>query len=117
MEIIEAIILGIIQGATEFLPISSSGHLLLLPSLFNLKEPDLTAIAVAHQGPRLAVLIYFRHDLWQIIKAVAEGIKIRQPMVTAEARLGWYIVLGSLVFGCGLAQFLKARGQKADGRI
>ncbi len=96
MTIIEAIILGIIQGATEFLPISSSGHLLLVPSLFNLSEPNLNAIAIAHQGTLLAILVYFRHDLWAILKGVVIGLRNRQPMATVEARTGWYIAAGTI---------------------
>jgi undecaprenyl-diphosphatase len=94
--IIEAIILGIIQGTTEFLPISSSGHLLLVPSLFNLSEPNLNGIAIAHQGTLLAILVYFRVDLWAILKGVAHGLRNRQPMETVESRLGWYIAVGTI---------------------
>jgi undecaprenyl-diphosphatase len=93
---LEAIILGIIQGATEFLPISSSGHLILIPSILNLDEPNLSAIAIAHQGTLLAVLIYFRHDLWQILRAVIAGLRSRAPMAEKESRLGWYIALGTV---------------------
>lgn len=96
MTIIEAIILGIVQGATEFLPISSSGHLLLVPSLFNLSEPNLNAIAIAHQGTLLAILVYFRVDLWSILKGVAHGLRNRRPMETVESRLGWYIAAGTI---------------------
>ena len=96
MTVIEAIILGIIQGATEFLPISSSGHLILIPSIFDLDEPNLNAIAIAHQGTLLAVLIYFRHDLWRIIRAVIAGLRIRQPLAETDSRLGWYIAAGSV---------------------
>ena len=88
MTFIEAIILGIIQGATEFLPISSSGHLILIPSIFNLDEPNLNAIAIAHQGTLLAVLIYFRHDLWSILKSVLAGLRSRKPLAETESRLG-----------------------------
>jgi undecaprenyl-diphosphatase len=94
--IIEAIILGIVQGATEFLPISSSGHLLLVPSLFNMAEPNLNAIAIAHQGTLLAILVYFRRDLWAILKGVVQGLRDRQPTATFEARLGWYIAVGTI---------------------
>jgi undecaprenyl-diphosphatase len=93
---IEAILLGIVQGATEFLPISSSGHLLLIPAIFNLAEPDLNAIAFAHQGTLLAVLVYFRRELWSILSAVLHGVRRRQPMDTTDSRLGWYIVVGTI---------------------
>lgn len=96
MEIIEAIFLGFIQGATEFLPISSSGHLVLIPSLFGLSEPNLNIIAIAHLGTLLAVLVYFRRDLWQIIVAVLDGLRRRQWLGTTDARIGWYIAFGSI---------------------
>lgn len=109
MNIIEAILLGAVQGATEFLPISSSGHLLLVPSLFNLDEPDLNTVAIAHLGTLLAVLVYFRRDLWQISLAVIDGLRRRQPMSSDDSRLGWYIALGTLpavIAGLLLADFL-----------
>ncbi|MBK8903047.1 MAG: undecaprenyl-diphosphatase UppP [Anaerolineaceae bacterium] len=99
MSIIEALIIGIIQGATEFLPISSSGHLVLLPEVFNMTNPDLTLIGLVHAGTLLAVLIYFRQDLWNIVTAVLRGLPQRQPFAEADARLGWLIVVGSIPVG------------------
>lgn len=96
MSILEAIFLGILQGATEFLPISSSGHLVLIPAIFGLSQPSLTLIAIAHEGTLLAVLIYFRRELWQIIKAVITGLFQKDPFGSDDARLGWLIVLGSI---------------------
>jgi undecaprenyl-diphosphatase len=96
MSIIEAIILGVIQGATEFLPISSSGHLVLLPTIFNMMQPDLGMVGLVHLGSLLAVLIYFRRDLWHIITAVLVGLRDRKPMATPDSRLGWFIVVGSI---------------------
>jgi undecaprenyl-diphosphatase len=96
MSLFEAILLGIIQGISEFVPVSSSGHLLLVPDLFNLATPDLTLIAVSHIATILAVIIYFRRDLWQIVTAVIEGLRQREPMATTDARLGWYIAVGSI---------------------
>ena len=92
MSILEAIIIGIIQGATEFLPVSSSGHLVLLPEIFQMTNPDLTLIGLVHAGTLLAVLIYFRQDLWNIVTAVLRGLAQRQPFATTDARLGWFIV-------------------------
>jgi undecaprenyl-diphosphatase len=96
MTIIEAIILGIIQGATEFLPISSSGHLLLVPAIFNISEPDLNTTAIAHLGTLLAVIIYFRQDIWQSITAVLKGLAERRPFENDMSRLGWQILLGTI---------------------
>ncbi len=96
MSILEALFLGFLQGATEFLPISSSGHLVLLPAILNLSPPSLTLIAIAHEGTLLAVLIYFRRDIWAIIKAVLAGLVARDPMGDTESRLGWYIAVGSI---------------------
>lgn len=108
MSILEAIILGLIQGATEFLPVSSSGHLVLVPAVFGLAEPTLNVVAIAHLGTLLAVLIYFAKDLWQIATAVLRGIVQRDPMGDTHSRLGWYIVVGSIpaaVLGLTLADF------------
>lgn len=96
MTIIEAIILGIVQGATEFLPISSSGHMVLVPSIFNMTQPDLNAVAIAHLGTLLAVLIYFYKDLRDILAGTLSGIRKGALMGTTESRLGWYIVVGSI---------------------
>lgn len=96
MSIFEAIIVGIIQGATEFLPISSSGHLVLLPELFKMTLPDLTLIGLVHMGTLLAVLFYFRQDLWDIVTAVLRDLSKKQPLASTDARLGWFIVVGSI---------------------
>ncbi|MGH2535835.1 MAG: undecaprenyl-diphosphate phosphatase [Candidatus Promineifilaceae bacterium] len=96
MTLLEAIILGIVQGATEFLPISSSAHVIMIPSLLNLPEPGLEAISIAHLGTLLAVLIYFRRDLWAIAWAWLGSLRVRRPLVSSDSRLGWYILLGSL---------------------
>lgn len=96
MTLLEAIFLGIIQGATEFLPVSSSGHTVLLPALFDMPNPGLDLIAIAHQGTLLAVLVYFWRDLWEILRGVLRGIRQRALLEDADSRLGWYIVLGTI---------------------
>jgi undecaprenyl-diphosphatase len=99
MSIWEAILLGIVQGATEFLPISSDGHLVLVPEILNLTHPDLVFIGFVHLATLIAILVYFRKDLWAIIRAVLAGLLARRPLATTEARLGWYIVAGSILVG------------------
>ncbi|MCP4421702.1 MAG: undecaprenyl-diphosphate phosphatase [Chloroflexi bacterium] len=110
MSIFEAIIVGIIQGATEFLPISSSGHLVLLPQIFKMTPPDLTLIGLAHMGTLLAVLIYFRQDMWDIATAVLHDLSQRQPLASTNSRLGWFIVVGTIpiaIIGLPLANFFE----------
>ena len=88
MKLMEAILLGVIQGATEFLPISSSGHLVLLPEILGITRPGFYPMAgLVHAGTLLAVLIYFRRDIWAILTAVWRGLADRQPW--AEADLVW----------------------------
>jgi undecaprenyl-diphosphatase len=111
MTLLEAIFLGIIQGATEFLPISSSGHSILLPTLFNMPNPGLGLIAIAHQGTLLAVLIYFWRDLWRIFLGMLDGLRRRAPLAIPDSRLGWYILAGSIpaaVAGLLLEGFFEA---------
>ena len=101
MPIIHAIILGLVQGLSEFLPISSSGHLLLVPWLFNWHDFDNTAIEKAfdvalHLGTLVAVVGYFRRDL---VVYVREGLRLvihRERPTTPEGRLAWLLVLSSL---------------------
>lgn len=99
MSIFEALLIGIIQGISEFLPISSDGHLVLLPAIFGLAEPSLQAISIAHQGTLLAVLLYFYKDIWVIVQAVLKSIQNRDLMESSESRMGWYILVGTIPAG------------------
>ncbi len=96
MDIIQAIILGIVQGATEFLPISSSAHLVLVPWILGWDKPSLTFDLMTHYGTLLAVVIYYRNDLWAIIKGVFKGLGAGKPVGNPEAKLGWMLVLSTI---------------------
>lgn len=99
MDFLQSIILGIIQGITEFLPISSTAHLILLPALFGwVLDPQAVFVfdVLLQFGTVISVVIYFWKDLWGILKAVVAGLIVRKPFETAQARLGWIIVLGTV---------------------
>lgn len=106
MNPIEAVILGIVQGLTEFLPISSSAHVQIVQQLLgqsSMTKPALTAfIATIQLGTELAVVIYFWKDLTRIAKAFFRSIF--RGKKSADSKLGWLIILGSLpVVVIGLA--------------
>ncbi|MDQ2683477.1 MAG: UDP-diphosphatase, partial [Chloroflexota bacterium] len=70
MSVFEAFVLGLVQGLTEFLPISSSGHLIIVPWLLNWDTPGIAFDASLHLGTLVAVVVYFRHDLFRMILAI-----------------------------------------------
>jgi undecaprenyl-diphosphatase len=96
---LEAIFLGIVQGLTEFLPISSSAHIRIAGELFGTnQDPGATFTAITQIGTELAVLLYFRKDILRILKAWF-GQVIRRDLVGHEkidARMGWLIIIGTL---------------------
>ena len=96
MDALQAIVLGVVQGLTEFLPISSSGHLRIVPALFGWDDPGAAFTAVVQLGTMAAVLLYFRADLWRIGRAWLLSLRDREVRRTLDARLGWYIVLGTV---------------------
>lgn len=91
----EAVVLGIVQGLTEFLPISSSGHLRFVPELFGWGDPGAAFTAVIQFGTMAAVLVYFARDLWQIATTWLRSLVRPDLRGTRDARMGWYIVLGT----------------------
>ena len=104
MSSFQAIVLGIVQGLTEFLPISSTGHLRIVPAFAGWDDPGAAFTAVTQLGTMAAVLLYFRHDLWRILIAWVRSLGDREVRRTLDARLGWFIVLGTIPIGVfGLA--------------
>jgi undecaprenyl-diphosphatase len=96
MNLFQALILGLVQGATEFIPVSSSAHLVLVPWLFRWHEPGLPYDTIVHWGTLAAVLAFFWSDLLAMVRAVLSGLLRRDPLGTPEARLAWLIVLGTI---------------------
>ncbi len=113
MSVIQAIILGIVQGLTEFLPISSSGHLIIVPWLFGWESSGLSFDAALHLGTLIAVFGYFRHDILAMIRAIP--LALRHPLRVLRSsesevvpagdersvfgKLGLLIVVGSIPGG------------------
>lgn len=96
IDLLKAVVLGVIQGLTEFLPISSSAHLRIFPELFGWGDPGAAFTAVIQIGTELAVLIYFRKDIWRIGSAWVRSLSKAEYRGTFDARMGWFIIVGSL---------------------
>jgi len=103
MTIIQAILLGLLQGVTEFLPVSSTAHMAIVPQLFGMKDPGAAFSAVAQLGPIVAIIAYFRKDLVRyIVGIVRTKSPMKIPADDLDAKLGWYTLLGTIplaVFG------------------
>ena len=101
MSVLHAIILGIVQGLSEFLPISSSGHLILVPELFGWNEltrdPSLnkTFDVALHMGTLIAAVWYFRRDVWRYLLAALQTVKQRSVRTTDE-RIAWLLLLSAV---------------------
>lgn len=93
MTFFQLFILATLQGLTEFLPVSSSGHLVLLPKLLGEHDQGIIIDVALHVGTLLAVLIYYHRDIWSIGKNVLMGSRAPDPQMRA---LGWYIAAGSI---------------------
>ena len=104
MSLFEAIVLGITQGLTEFLPISSTAHLRIVPAFAGWEDPGAAFTAVTQLGTMAAVLLYFRADLARIARAWLRSLRDPAAREELDARMGWYIILGTIPIGIfGLA--------------
>ncbi|MGI8584956.1 MAG: undecaprenyl-diphosphate phosphatase [Thermoleophilaceae bacterium] len=102
MSIFEAIVLGIVQGITEFLPISSTAHLRVVPAFAGWPDPGAAFTAVTQLGTMLAVVIYFRRDLLRIVRTWSRSLREPELRSELDARLGWYLVIATIpisIFG------------------
>jgi undecaprenyl-diphosphatase len=91
----QAILLGILQGATEFLPISSSGHLVIVPHLLGWPDPGIFLDTMLHLGTLLAIIAYFWAELWRLVKAAVASLQ-RRSLADPQARLAWGIVVATI---------------------
>ncbi len=99
MDAFQAIVLGIVQGLTEFLPISSTGHLRIVPAFLGWEDPGAAFTAITQLGTMAAVLLYFRTDLWNIVRTWFLSLRNPELRGTLDARMGWYIGLGTIPIG------------------
>jgi undecaprenyl-diphosphatase len=102
MDYLDAVILGIVEGLTEFLPVSSTGHLTIAEKALGLEldDPAVTAYtAVIQMGAILAVVVYFARDIWRIATAWCRGLVNAEWRGHRDHRMGWYVIVGSIPVG------------------
>ena len=102
MNIFEAVLLGAVEGITEFLPVSSTGHLTILEKLlgYQIEATDITAFtAIIQSGAVLATVIFLRHDIARIVPAFLRGLVNAEQRQSPDYRFGWAVILGSIPIG------------------
>jgi len=104
MSILEAIVLGVVQGLTEFLPVSSTAHLRVVPAFFGWNDPGAAFSAVIQTGTLVAVCIALWTDIAALLRGTLAAALAGRPLSTPEARLGWLIIMGTIpIVAAGLA--------------
>lgn len=109
-KIIEGIIYGIIQGLTEFIPISSTAHIRILPAILHWDDPGAAYTAVIQIGTLIATLVYFRNDIGELIKGFFGALKTRDFITDPYARLSMLIIIGTIpisIFGLTLKKYIE----------
>lgn len=96
MSILEAIVLGLVQGLTEFIPISSTGHLKIVPELLGWGDPGAAVSAVIQFGTILAAIIYFARDIVRLIAGFFRGLITRKPFADDDSREAWYVIFATI---------------------
>jgi undecaprenyl-diphosphatase len=99
VDAVQAIVLGIVQGLTEYLPVSSTAHLRIVPAFMGWEDPGAAFTAVTQLGTMAAVLLYFRQDLWRIARMWTVSLRRPELRNQLDARMGWYIILGTIPIG------------------
>ncbi len=111
MNLFQAFILGLVQGATEYIPVSSSAHLMIVPWLLGWPDPSFEFEVLVQWGTLVGVFVFFWPEIWAIVKGVLLGLRQGHPLATFEAKLGWLIVLATIpavVLGLLLKDFFEA---------
>ncbi len=99
MNLLQSLVLGVVQGLTEFLPISSSAHQRIVPALLGWPDPGAAFTAVTQLGTETAVLLYFRKDLWRIATKWLRALRDPALRRDSDVRVGWYIIVATLPIG------------------
>lgn len=93
---LEVLVLGIVQGLTEFLPISSSAHLRIVSGVFFGNDPGAAFTAVSQLGTEAAVIVYFAKDLWRLITVWIAGLRSPEARAEPDYRLAWLVIVGTI---------------------
>ena len=115
MTITQSLVLGIVQGLTEFLPVSSTAHLRILPYFLGWEDPGAAFSAAIQLGTLAAVFIYFAGDIRRLVSAAWEGLRRRDLRHTQDSLLAWAIIPGTLpiaVLGLGFRDFIETEARQ-----
>jgi len=96
---LEVVVLGLVQGLTEFLPISSSGHLRIVSGIFFGNDPGAAFTAVTQIGTEVAVIVYFAKDLWNLITTWFRGLRDPEVRASQDYRMAWMVIIGTIPIG------------------
>ncbi len=99
MSWLQVVVLSVVQGLTEFLPVSSSGHLAIVSRVFFSGDAGASFTAVSQIGTEAAVLVYFARDIGRILKAWFNGLFVKAHRDNVDYRLGWFVIIGSIPIG------------------
>ena len=99
MSLLEAVVLGIVQGLTEFIPISSTAHLRIVPAFLGWEDPGAAFTAVTQIGTLIAVFVYFHRDIAALSAAFFRSVLAMKPFQSSDSRMAWWILFGTIPIG------------------